>query len=761
MEVWFNASDFSGTKCIFAKDKYGYSFDWSLFLSSSTLISCYTAGATAHIDITVPEMSANIWNHVALVSKLGIVALYLNGIKRGEQAFSLSNSNSENISIGCVSWNNPNNRFKGYLSNIRIVQGVSVYTENFIPSTSQLTAISGTALLICQSNRFKDNSGNNLAMTTTGVPKIVNNSPFAAPYDMAVNGGSIYVDGTDDYLSLPSLNYGDVSGIYTIECWVYLQDLTAGLFNIGANQFYMTLMSGIMYVGNGHVNVIAFNNSNNELKPNVWTHIAVTSDNGSIRLFYNGILQATSGTMAIDAGDVGYLGARLSQGVYTKGYIADFRFIAGQAIYTANFTVPQAPLTAVAGTKLLLNGINAGVFDSTGKNVIETVGNAKVSTAVKRNGSSSIAFDGGTSQLVLPSSDNLQFGSGDFTIEAWVYPITQSGTQTIYGGQGDGGSIAGSSICCYISAGVVTSDLYVGSGYFSAISPNPVANVWSHVAYVRSGSTWKTYLNGTQVGSVAVTGAVNIGVATYTPKIGVINYNSNLFNGYIDDFIITKGVAKYVANFTVPTVYDIEMLFNGTEGSTTFTNSGQMILPAFTIVGSASSITTTSPITGTGSLLLANNNYIYTTMPRSYNAGTTPVTFEFSFKKNGGMAGYCCPVALISSSPEVGRTLYPWVQVGGLLYCGDSHTNILNLAPTITDGVVYHGATTFDGTTWRVYLNGTLLGYSTTGMSGVYDILQIGAYPGGSAYTPGLIDNVRITFGVAKYTGSSYTVSNV
>ena len=111
----------------------------------------------------------------------------------------------------------------GYVSNLRLVVGNSVYSSNFTPSTTPLTAVANTKLLTCQSNRFLDNSTNAYVWSTVSSPSVKTFIPFepTTAYSAATNGGGGYFDGSGDYLSMTtgtSLGSGD----FTMSCWVYL-----------------------------------------------------------------------------------------------------------------------------------------------------------------------------------------------------------------------------------------------------------------------------------------------------------------------------------------------------------------------------------------------------------------------------------------------------------------------------------------------------------------------------------------------------------
>jgi hypothetical protein len=80
------------------------------------------------------------------------------------------------------------------------------------------------------------------------------------------------------------------------------------------------------------------------------------------------------------------------------------------------------------------------------------------------------------------------------------------------------------------------------------------ANTWHHIAVTRSGNTFRSFVNGVVEKTFTVSGSIFSDV-TIPYNIGRVTYNGGGFyyNGYMDDFRVTKGLARYTANFTPTT----------------------------------------------------------------------------------------------------------------------------------------------------------------------------------------------------------------
>jgi hypothetical protein len=186
-------------------------------------------------------------------------------------------------------------------------------------------------------------------------------------------------------------------------------------------------------------------------------------------------------------------------------------------------------------------------------NNLETVGNAQISTTQSKWGGSSIAFDGTGDYLSTPYNQNIMPGGGDFTLECWARVsyvadsaiITSTNTTITASSWLLGFSNTANEMAFAINSSGVA---IVGADYTSYL------NTWTHIAVSRSGSTLRLFFNGTQAASV--TNTTNFTGDSANPVFFGRRYtNQALYNlnGYIDDLRITKGFARYTANFTAPT----------------------------------------------------------------------------------------------------------------------------------------------------------------------------------------------------------------
>jgi hypothetical protein len=536
---------------------------WVLGINGTGLVRTYD-GTTIRAS---GQLTQNAWNHVAWVRASNVNTVYVNGVSvqtwTASQDFGSTKPLTIANNIGPTS-----EPFTGYISNLRIVKGTAVYTSAFTPSTTPLTAISGTSLLTCQSNRFIDNSTNAFAISALGDASVQAFAPFdpTQTYSNTVVGGSEYMVRTD-YLTVPSnAAIKTFTGDFTIESWVYPLT-TSGAAGGGGGAFIDARTNGSsaapwIFGYGGYVAGSGFilsyfdgtdRTSSLRMPVNQWSHAAMTRQGSTLRFFINGVVDPTTysvgGTITGGTNPLFVTNTKdysLNSSWGSEGYWADFRIVNGTAVYTSSFTPPTAPLTAITNTTLLLNFTNSGILDATSKNNLQTVGGAQISTAQSKFGGSSMYLDGNGDYLTIPNNVLFALGTGDFTIECWVYSIAGSNNGVWQLASSAFPGTAGLAVAANGGAWTV----YYGSTSQAFGFGSIGAGAWQHVALVRQSGSLYIYANGVKY-TVAASDTTNY---TYTTLvIGGYYSTSFLWNGYIDDFRITKGYARYTTNFTPPT----------------------------------------------------------------------------------------------------------------------------------------------------------------------------------------------------------------
>lgn len=169
-------------------------------------------------------------------------------------------------------------------------------------------------------------------------------------------------------------------------------------------------------------------------------------------------------------------------------------------------------------------------------------GNAKVSTAQSKWGGGSLVLNGGD-YLTAPADLDFVFGADDFTVELWINTVATAESVLIdqyLGGTSWQLAVKGGKLSWYSAAYVLTGAVSVNTG------------TWHHVAATRSAGILRFFVDGVFDGATPLSD-------NYTTKmvlgIGAQAAARNAgydFAGFMDDVRITKGVARYTADFAPP-----------------------------------------------------------------------------------------------------------------------------------------------------------------------------------------------------------------
>jgi len=588
IEAWVYPLALSGTQYIYICNaanvaSYGYN---ALYLSgTSAAFATRVSTSGTEYSRSGGTVANNQWFHIAVSVSSNVAKLFLNGTQIGADLTIAANTFTP---TGAGIGQNQNGaaggtNFNGYISNLRITQGAALYTGTFTPSTTPLTTspLSGTvSFLTCQSNRFLDTSSNGYTLAITGTPSVQAFSPFAptAAYSTTTVGGSGYFDGTGDSLSAPSSSAAfNFSGDYTVEFWMYTASRVSDSYLVrifdsgnptnGFSPFAFYFGTGPSLNFYSSSNGTSWNIINNQsiistIAVNQWYHIALTrsgSGTNNTKIFVNGVqaYQYTDTTAFTRQNGFGVnSSAQTGTSGGFQGYIAGLRVLNGTG-YTS-ISVPTSPPTAITNTQLLLSATNAGIFDAAAKNVLETVGNAQVSTTQAKFGTTSMYFDGTGDYLLLPVSKSLEFGSANWTIELWLYvPSLPSTRKELFylNGNLSGYAAVSLHICTNNKLGLSFSEsggswkVDDTTGVGSALT----AGTWQYVALTRSGQNIQIYLDGIAQGAAYTTTAATTSLMTTYVTNAIASYGTTNFqlNGYMDELRITIGQARTVTS--VPT----------------------------------------------------------------------------------------------------------------------------------------------------------------------------------------------------------------
>ena len=387
---------------------------------------------------------------------------------------------------------------------------------------------------------------------------------------------------------------------------------------------------------------------------------------------------------------------------------------------------------------------------------------AKLKTAVKKFGTASCYFDGTGDYLELPNSDSWNFGSGDFTIDFWIYKtLTGSSAMAVLGGLNDHWLSIGMNWysntrhVIFASSTGNSWDLLSGDGGGNGIGVNSVLtnDTWHHFALVRNGNQWMTFVDGimdintTRAGTLAnpaTTKSIGRWGGDATPKI----------KGYLDEFRITKGLARWTSNFDP--LADREVLklgMEGASGSTVITDSSAY--PKYVTACGNTTISTVKSMYGGSSVYLdgGTSNYLAIQSSPDFYFGSEDFSIDCWFNIDN-TTGH---KTIFAGSSD----WWLGAQVSGNMMCYYSSSNGTSWdlisdsnggtgSITITPNTWHHFAYVRNGDIWTGYIDGHQ--DFTKTVSGALvsksENKRIGLWGNSTYGYEGYIDEFRMTKGV-------------
>ena len=419
------------------------------------------------------------------------------------------------------------------------------------------------------STTFTD-SKNGATITATG-------SPVISTAQSKFGGASLYLDGSS-YLTIPNVSGNHTfAGDFTIEFWMY-SAMSSGFWigMVSTSGSNSTGRFNILNRGSEDKLYVEYNDGSNNtatstsgvVNDSAWHHVAITRSGSTFQIWRDGssVYSSTlSHTFGNDAKDI-LIGYNPFDENYFTGYIDCFRVTKGVARYTATFTPATAafptagpaddtdPYLRYVQMHLHFDGeSNSGIWPCEAKTNI-VAGGIGPYTTDKKFGTASLRSNGTSQGHNVGSTKYI--GTGDFTIEFWINPVTGGhggawARMLTIGANNSNGSLF------IVSQGstdpmTVSVDSYNG-GYNRLIDSSVTVpnDTWSHICLQRASGTYTLFIDGVSRGTS--TSTVGNDITGRDVHFLQNNTNGEIFFGSMDEFRLTVGVARYSGNFSPPT----------------------------------------------------------------------------------------------------------------------------------------------------------------------------------------------------------------
>ena len=324
---------------------------WVINLSAGNKFSFQlrdTVGQAIMSGTTTPTV--NTWYHVAVTRKKSTneCKLYVNGVLEATATINKAITTRPTF-IGTFLYTGFTQYWKGYISNAAVTTSLK-YTGNFTPSTTPLTAVTGTQLLLSATNAGLYDAAKKNDMYTKVSAQVSTTQSKWSPTSLYLNGSS--------YVTVPaSANLQFVGGDFTIEGWVYpttaaLQQMINQDDAVSNNQTCTVrkeannALTFIYYTSSVRGSVVTATTSNT-MPLNAWSYIAISRTGSTLKMYINGVQGYSASAATMFQGTNPTTLGGFTNGLYAymfTGYMQDIRITKGVGRYPVTCTVPTAAL---------------------------------------------------------------------------------------------------------------------------------------------------------------------------------------------------------------------------------------------------------------------------------------------------------------------------------------------------------------------------------------------------------------------------------
>ena len=509
-------------------------------------------GAGTYNKTSTNPPSNNTWYHTAYVRSSGTSKLYIDGTAVITQADTY-NYAGQYIVVG--GYYNASYLMGGEISNLRVVKGTALYTSNFTPPTKELTDITNTKLLCCQSSTSTVATKSPAELNVSGNVKAQAFGPFTA---VDGKGGLVWMKSRDTGYGhfLFDTERGATKAICTNLTNTEFTE-AKGVRSFNNNGF---TIGGAGGDGAFNSNGVDYASWTFAKQPGFFDIVKYTGNNVAGRQIPHN-LGCTPGFYTIKCLRANNEGEAQEWTSYHTSYGAGQKFYLNKTD-SASSTGYIGPATDTYFT-VPTTGATAGQI-----NVMNRVGVEYVAY-LWAGGQSPIDYstylDGSGDYLSLPASNDLEL-DGDFTIECWVYNerVNNNERQTIIGNNISWTTNQSCLQICNPSNGAYynsvtlwdyNSDTNAPIAHSVGLSGNVgwiLKNSWHHIAVVRKSNNIRIYIDGALSNYQNQNNSATLHFGTGETWIGKVNISNECYNGKISNLRVVKGQALYETNFAVP-----------------------------------------------------------------------------------------------------------------------------------------------------------------------------------------------------------------